>query len=531
MDMTRILVMTLYYLAAFMFMQYLMTKKKPGLPDILTSLMGAFLFAFGYNYFFPATPAKKPEAALVKPLHTAINLTGQTTVSTPTLTDIETPGALYTFSSQGAILTKLSIKRTTDKNTELLTTINQTQQDTINMGCFLVALDGETPLHFTFEGKEVADGKLYLTYRGENESVTVLKRYTVFEATYQIDLQLTIEPKPGTAAASLGTIRLLMPSSAMNDSIAGIEQAASGSLQKTYRTKLSGDERWLKPTLFGSDSRYCIHAMVRDDNQFCQRGYYIVPTAQKALISVIEGPEVQDKTTWSLSFYLGPKDSTAISSVDDRLIKTLDYSGFWGPLAYFFLMILQWLHSFLHNYGLAIIALSIFVKLALLPFSGSTDNSASKKKQQDLQRKLAHLEQRYKDNPEFLRQEKAALIAKHGLPGLSGCIGIMLQLPIMFILSRTLSSSIELYKAPFLWIKDLSMPDPWYILPFFSTIFTLFMMLQSKGSVQQKLPAVAISCVIGVFSTTFSAGLTLFFSVSSFLSFVQTLIQQYFARR
>jgi YidC/Oxa1 family membrane protein insertase len=147
------------------------------------------------------------------------------------------------------------------------------------------------------------------------------------------------------------------------------------------------------------------------------------------------------------------------------------------------------------------------------------------KKMQGMQKKLAYIEQKYKHDPERLRKEKAELISKHGMPGLGGCLPLFAQLPIFFALSRVLTNSLELYKAPFLWVCDLSAPDPYYILPIVIALSMIFQGL-SSGEGKQQFISLAMALVFGAFSARFSAGLCLYIIVGTLFFAIQTFLQE-----
>jgi YidC/Oxa1 family membrane protein insertase len=186
-------------------------------------------------------------------------------------------------------------------------------------------------------------------------------------------------------------------------------------------------------------------------------------------------------------------------------------------------MLLNFLYTFLGNYGWAIVALTVLTKLVLLPFSLS--GAKSMKKHAEMQKKLKYLQQKYKDDPETLMRERADLVRKEGLSGLSGCLPILLQLPIFFALSRVLSSSIELYQAPFFgWITDLSARDPYYILPI---LVALAMLLQATTvDAAQRMQLIIMALVFGAITANLSAGLCLYIFMSTLLGVVQAMIQQ-----
>jgi len=139
--------------------------------------------------------------------------------------------------------------------------------------------------------------------------------------------------------------------------------------------------------------------------------------------------------------------------------------------------------------------------------------------------KLKYIKERYKEDPQRLAEEQAALMRTQGLSTLAGCLPLLLQFPIFIILQRVLSSSIELYKAPFFgWITDLSAVDPWYILPILTTLAMLLSMTATDA--RQRLFSVAMAVVFGAISTTFSAGLVLYIFVSTAFGVVQSFIQR-----
>ena len=306
-----------------------------------------------------------------------------------------------------------------------------------------------------------------------------------------------------------------MPEIAQSDVIASIVSNEKGSIDKTVRDRLALDQGWFAPTLFGTDDRYFVHAMVEDQSKFIQRAYYKF-TDKTMLFSVLEGPSVSQKAgglccnQWQLSFYFGPKEGQAFALVDERLEQTLDYSGILAPISKFLLYILKWLYSYFKNYGVAIILLTILVKLLLLPFTYRAEESMQKRTEFD--KKLRYLQQRYKDDPDTLARERAELIQKHGLPGLGGRLPLLLQLPIFIALSRVLSSAIELYNAPFVgWIHDLSAKDPYYILPM---VTALSMIAQSftmpTNDPKQKVSTIVMGMVIGAVTASLAAGLSLY---------------------
>jgi YidC/Oxa1 family membrane protein insertase len=140
------------------------------------------------------------------------------------------------------------------------------------------------------------------------------------------------------------------------------------------------------------------------------------------------------------------------------------------------------------------------------------------KKTAELQKRLAYVQQKYKNDPEALAREKAELFKKYGT-GLGGCLPNLILLPVFFALSPVLSQAIELYKAPFIgWINDLSSKDPYYILPLI--IFVIFIVRALFSDANQRLSMLAVALIFGAFAANFSAGLCLYILVGVLMELV-----------
>jgi YidC/Oxa1 family membrane protein insertase len=359
-----------------------------------------------------------------------------------------------------------------------------------------------------------------LSYTAKSDYGIIYKTFTVHKKIHQIDLNLSIEPKVENLVARIFFSAPHMEGVARDvTSAIGIDEA--GVFTKQSQSSLPLNQGWLKPSLFGCDTRYMIHAMVDDTDAFAQRAYY--KHADNKLFTVLESESVAKTSEWNLSFYFGPKETDAVSPVDDRLEQTFEYSGYLAPISKILLKMLNFLYRYVRNYGLAIILLTVLIKLMLLPFTIKSE--VGMKDRVDMQKKLQYLQKKYKNDPEMLARERAELIRKHGMPGLGGCLPLLLQIPVFFALSRVLSNSIELYHAPMLWIPDLSASDPYYILPI---CVTLAMLAQAATTdSQQRMSVIAMAFVFGAFTASFSAGLALYICVSTILGVLQTRFVKY----
>jgi len=514
--------------------------KYMNIKDLVVPVGFAFLSVIALNYFFPGnTTTHEVESSFVapkekkeyKPLNVEVDFFDQKYTGLPKVTDIETVWGYAQFSTDGASLESIDFKRESNGSTKTIRTIFPATDTERANRCFLVALQEKTPFYYELLSVNESEYSYELIYAGDNDDCVVQKVFIVNKNRPKIDLLVEVAPKNGRQCIIEPRIFFpapMMPDIKDTDVISSIVIDQSNVFTKKQVNQLDVLRGWFKPELFGSDSRYFIHSLIGDGDHFAQRAYYKLED-RTHLFSILEGPAVAEKTAWRLSFYCGPKDLDDIVAVDARLEKTLDYSGLLSSLSKLMLYLLRWFYKYLHNYGLAIIALTLLIQILLLPLSLRNDEEKFKKKQAEYQRQLAYIEQRFKGNPDQLTAERAELIRKNGLPfpGLGCLLPILLQFPLFIALRNVLSSSFELYQAPMGWIPDLSLRDPYYILPL---LITLTMLLQDDkgGDPQQRMTKMVMAFVFGAVTAGFSAGLTLYICCGQTFGFIKARAIKYF---
>jgi YidC/Oxa1 family membrane protein insertase len=206
-----------------------------------------------------------------------------------------------------------------------------------------------------------------------------------------------------------------------------------------------------------------------------------------------------------------------MTQVDPRLAQVAQSHGWLSPLVAILLFLLKWLYSYVHNFGWAIILLTALMKLVLFPFTFRGERGLAKS--EESKKKLAYIEQKFKHDPDRLALERAEFIKKHGLPGLSGCLPLLIQFPLFISLNKLLYQAPELYKAPFLWIPDLSATDPYYILPLF--VFVGMVCNALVGPPAQRVNMFIFALVFGALTANFSAGLALYAVSNTLLGLLQ----------
>jgi YidC/Oxa1 family membrane protein insertase len=505
--------------------------------DLLVPITFALVASLGLQYlFFGNKEGADVESSFVapkerreyKPLNVEVDFFDTKRSAPACVTDIETTWGFLSFSTDGASLESIDFKRESNGSIKTIRTLFPVTDTERENRCFLVGLDEQTPFYYGLVSFNENSDAYRLVYSAENNECIVKKTFVVDKDKTKIDVLLDIVTKKDKQI--MITPRIFFPAPFMPemrdvDIISSIVIDQAGVFAKKSVDRLDVNRGWFAPELFGSDSRYFIYSMIGDTDNFAQRAYYKLENRDR-LFSIIEGPAVTSSASWQLSFYCGPKDLTAIAAVDSCLEKTLDYSGIFSLIAKFLLKLINWLYTYLHNYGLAIIAVTLLIQLALLPLTLRNGEEKFKKQQAEYQQRLAIIKHRFKDEPDKLAVEQAELLRTHGMPGLGCLIPLLLQIPIFFALSRVLSSSFELYQAPMLWISDLSAKDPYYILPLIVT----FAMLVQDGKVdpQQRMSKIMMACVFGAFTSSFSAGLTLYIAAGRIIGLIQSRLVKYF---
>lgn len=187
--------------------------------------------------------------------------------------------------------------------------------------------------------------------------------------------------------------------------------------------------------------------------------------------------------------------------------------------------LLDYIFSYTGNYGLAIIIITVLIKLVLLPFSFQQFHSI--KKMQELAPEQKRLQEKYKNDKEKLNKELMKLYQENKVNPLGGCLPLLIQFPFIIALFRSLQTY-DFEQASFLWIKDLGAPDSLYILPVLAAITTY---LSSKIATPAASPEasnntmnIVMACLIGWMAIKFPSGLALYWVVSNIVQILQQLL-------
>ncbi len=242
--------------------------------------------------------------------------------------------------------------------------------------------------------------------------------------------------------------------------------------------------------------------------------------AQLAMAPIDLGPG--EIATFRTAIYAGPKDFDALETFGHQATNVIDL-GWFSFIARGMSWLLRTIYDFIGNWGVAIILLTILVRVLLLPFVIPQFRNMAK--QRALKPEIDKINELYKDDREKKGAAMMELWRKNKVNPLGGCLPVLLQMPIFFALYQTLSTSIELYHAPFVWWwADLSSPDPYYVLP---VTLGALMFIQQKltpiqmDQMQAKVMLYAMPLMMTFFMLLLPTGLCLYMVTSSAIGITQ----------
>ena len=220
--------------------------------------------------------------------------------------------------------------------------------------------------------------------------------------------------------------------------------------------------------------------------------------------------------------YAGPQDQDVLAKLAKGLDLVVDY-GIFTVIAAPLFWLLKWLHGFVHNWGWAIILLTILIKSAFYPLNHASARSMAKMKV--IGPKLKALQERYANDKQQLQVKMMEMYKQEKINPLGGCLPIVVQIPVFIALYWVLLSAVELRHAPWiLWIHDLSAPDPWFVLPVLYAITAYLQVKLSPTPISDPVQAKVMQIMPIAFSVMFvffPSGLVLYWLVNNMIQIFQ----------
>ncbi|MBW2558327.1 MAG: membrane protein insertase YidC [Deltaproteobacteria bacterium] len=521
----------------------------------------------GYQYFFQAPPRTpgEPVQDAGKTENIPQGITGdQGTHATPgidrrkSLTkkdedkvagkDVVVEGPLYAaiFSSRGAGLKSFKLKdyrKDMDKDSPLVELVNVGESTDYPLTITFPESSIDIPTDVIYESNldsvdftDAVNGKTLIfswSYPGE---ISVDKIYTFYPDRYSFDLEVRLTNLSDDTFKENALIewnRYVDPSEKTDrysheGPISYVkDKVVSEKVKKLGAREFSGpDVSW-----GGFETKYFIAAMIPEQPSLTN--FMVSKDSRDMVFTALEGPKSiippSQSGSFRYSLYLGPKKYSNLKAQTVGLENSIDFGSWVKWLALPLLTALNWIHKYVNNYGVAIIILTILVKLIFWPLGNISYKSM--RGMQKLQPKMKELQEKYKDDKAKLQQETMALYRTNKVNPMSGCFPMVIQLPVFFGLYRALLYSIELRHAPFIfWIQDLSAKDPYYITPIVmgATMFLQQRMSPAPGGNEMQAKMMMWMPVIFTFLfLNFPSGLVIYWLFNNVLS----IGQQYYINK
>lgn len=253
-----------------------------------------------------------------------------------------------------------------------------------------------------------------------------------------------------------------------------------------------------------------------------------------------------ESITQSFELYLGPKTLKELKAMGKDREKIMSYDivpvigGLAAPVSKFLMAMLLWLQGMVHNYGVAILIMTVLLRTAMWPVYAKSQKTM--KRMSKLSPKMTALREKYKDNPQKMQQETAKLFKENGmgpLGPLGGCLPMLIQIPVFLGFFQMLRMAVELRHEPFVaWVNDLSMPDTVFTIPFIELPINILPILMavtmiwqmritpSTGDPMQKKLMMIMPVVFLVFCYNFASALALYWTGQNLFSIGQTYLSR-----
>ncbi|RNC67687.1 MAG: membrane protein insertase YidC [Desulfuromonadales bacterium] len=520
----------------------------------LIAVVLSILFFYGYTALFPMK--KQVPAPTVAPAATeAKQASGVTPADTPPVpvpapattaaqqkdVTVDTPAYTAVFSTQGGSLKRLVLKsyrESADSKGKNVTIVDEQSASTATLASASQGLGLDQAAVFvpTVDALSVGkDEKKELAFTWTSPAgVTVRKVYALQGSGYGIEM--TYQLANAGAARVSGALQTVMTYPAAPrvkesrfETFGPVTFAQDKYVEEKVKDLTPQGKSTAAPLWSGFADKYFLSAVLAQNGSIAASS--VRSTPRGILENVIVSPELSlnpgEAKTVSYRLYFGPKDLDILKAQGSSLERAIDL-GWFAMLAKPLLQSLKFFYQYTGNYGIAIIIITVILKVLFYPLTHSSYKSM--KEMQKLQPKMTELREKFKNDRDAMNKAIMELYQTHKVNPVGGCLPMIVQIPVFFALYKALMFSIELRHAPFmLWIQDLAGKDPYYVTPI---IMGITMVIQQKMTpsqmdpVQQKM-MMALPVVFTFMFLNFPSGLVLYWLVNNIL----TITQQYFINK
>jgi YidC/Oxa1 family membrane protein insertase len=371
-----------------------------------------------------------------------------------------------------------------------------------------------------------------LTWTDAATGVTVTKTYVLRRGQYRIDLEYAVDNRGTAPWRAASYAQILRDDPPVERSMFSVESYAfqgPAYYDGTKYQKLDredAEDRALSRDITGGWIAGMQHHFTTAVVPAAGQSYkYTLQTEGQQYLLTVAGPAVevapQSGATFKETLFVGPKLQAQLETTGPRLDLVADY-GVLTLLAKPLFWMLEKAHSMVGNWGWAIVIVTFLLKLLFYPLSESSGKSMAKMRL--LAPRVKNLQETYKDDREKLGRAMMDLYKREKVNPVSGCLPILIQMPVFFAFYWVLLESVEMRQAPFMgWIQDLSAKDPWFVLP---VIMAVAMFIQTKlnptppDPIQAKVFMI-LPIVMSLTFAFFPAGLVLYWVTNTVLSILQ----------
>ncbi len=488
----------------------------------------SLVILFGWQWFF-GTKSRRPVTAPV-------------TTDTREVAPAISPGQKDTASSSHSIPSKKSVAKfqiETDKAIYVLST-----DEASISNCFLKEerLKEKTTVELVLNGKLANDKDTgnwsnisqknqphQATFIRSDGDFNVEKTFFFTNGSHLVDIKYTVSNKTKSPKSFEGLTLSIGPGLGTDKKElkenTGLLRAISYSQKKVEKLK-PGDYQF--PSKWaGIDNRYFLSVFLRTTDDF--KIIKVEKVEKLPLMEISTGKvdfQPSEEKIFSTIAYIGPKGYTHLKGIKvdglkPQFEKAVDF-GFFGDLGEIALSSLNYIYKYTHNYGWAIFIISVILNIIFYPLSKKSFTSAQKMKL--VQGDVKALQIKYKSDPKKMNTETWALYKAKGVNPFSGCLPMLVQLPIFWALFTMLRNAYELRGAPFIfWITDLSAKDPYYILPILmgGGMFLQQWMSTNTADPTQKQMMIMMPIIFTVMFLGFPSGLVIYWLTNSIVTVLE----------
>ena len=381
---------------------------------------------------------------------------------------------------------------------------------------------------------------LTFTYRQPSGSFAFELEYSFLPDSYLVDAVARIQGVPRGALVLTGLGHGLDFTEADSASEARMMAYVGNHLEEGVRSEALSDVETVRleegPFLWAAfKSKFFVLALLAggEGEQGDYLGGLLVRPEQSVEGAAVEvAQSVSNDGDFDFRLFMGPQEYARLSSLGSDLEEVNPYGWrFFRPILLPIVALIMAALSFLHNslsvgYGWVLVLFGVLMRVVLWPFNQKA--MRAQMRNMAVQPLVKEIQTKYKDNPEKLQKEMLRLYKEYGFNPLAGCLPMLLPFPVLIALFFVFQNTIEFRGVPFLWMPDLSAPDPFYILPVFLAASMWVLQYMSMRSMDQDNPQMKMMLwfmpiFLGFLFLNFAAGLNLYYATSN----VATLPQQY----